>query len=314
MPDFSKLWENPLLSTGILKAGRENKSEFAQKAQGRLEQNPPIGAPFPPLITASRAALDLFITAKDGTSLGLQKAATERLDALMPIIRSTGEVLEGRLKADFESDPAVITEFFPRGRTAVSTAKRGDVLSVLNNWVARATERQGVLGAAWVTRLTNLRTQWTTNLDAQSGKISSVSASRSDFDQTWEALSWAFFDIAQQLALANPRNPTVADAYFDFSIFEGRTNYNADGKGKVKVLLTNYSNEPLVNAPVTVKDPNGQIVGSGMTDNEGRYESRDIPIGFYDVMVSFPNYLPRVYQVQVFDDRDPTTAIQLTHE
>lgn len=314
MPDYSGMWVNPLLTATILNASRENKSEFGQKSQGRLEQNPPVGPQYPPLITASRAALDLFITAKDGTSLGLQKAATERLEAMLPVIRTTGEVLEGKLKVEFESDPSVITEFFPNGRTAITNAKRGDVISALNNWVSLATERQGVLGAAWVTRLTNLRTQWINNLDAQSGKISSVSASRSDFDQSWETLSWAFFDVAQQLALANPRNETVVNAYFDFSVFGGKTNSNTDGFGLIKLLVTNYGNEPLVNALVTIKDQAGQIRKEGMTTSEGLFSSGNLPIGFYDVLVSFPNYLPRVYQIQVFDDRDPVNTIQLTHE
>lgn len=316
MVDFSGMWVNPLLSSTILKASRENKSEFGQKSQGRLEQNPPIGAQYAPLITASRASLDLFVTSKDGTSQGLQKAATQRLDAMLPIIRSTGEVLEGKLKADFESDPATITEFFPQGRTAISAAKRGDVLSVLNNWVKRATAHQDVLGATWVTRLTALRTQWTTNLDAQSGNISRIEGSRSDLDSTWETLSWAFFDIAQQLALASPRDNAVANPYFDFSVFTYGTSSDTDGFGKISLKITNFSGEPLINATVLTKDSNGQIVivASGKSNDEGEFLTQNIPLGFYDVEISFPQYLSRVYQIQVFDNRNPLNEIKLTHE
>lgn len=304
MPDYYGMWTNPLNSATILHASRENKSEFAQKAVGRLEQNPPVGPQYPPLIIACRAALDLFITAKDGTSLGLQKAATERLDALMPIIRTTGEVLEGRLKSDFESDPSVITEFFPNGRSAITNAKRGDVVSALNNWVARATEREAVLGAGWVTRLTNLRTQWTTNLDAQSGKISMVSSSRSDIDVAWETLSWAFFDIAQQLAVANPRNPLVANVYFDFSVFGGNTSGNSDGMGYLHVLLMAVDFSPLINANYKVNDMDGNLIKSGTTDSEGKFKV-NLPIGFYRVAANHVGYQEGVKQIQVFDDNDP---------
>jgi hypothetical protein len=304
MPDYNGMWVNPLLTATILNASRENKSEFGQKSQGRLEQNPPVGPQYPPLITASRAALDLFITAKDGTSLGLQKAATERLDAMLPVIRTTGEVLEGRLKSEFESDPSVITEFFPNGRTAISNAKRGDVISALNNWVARATEREPILGAAWVTRLTNLRTQWLTNLDAQSGKISRVSSSRSEFDQAWETLSWAFFDIAQQLAVANPRNENVIKAFFDFSVFEGKSNSDTDGSGFLYVLLMAPDFAPIINANYKVNDMEGNLVASGTTDGEGKIKE-NLPTGFYRVAANQVGFLEGFKQIQVLDDNDP---------
>lgn len=304
MPDYSGMWVNPMLTATILNASRENKSEFGQKSQGRLEQNPPVGPQYPPLITASRAALDLFITAKDGTSLGLQKAATERLDAMLPVIRTTGEVLEGRLKSEFEADPSVITEFFPNGRTAISNAKRGDVISALNNWVARATEREPILGAAWVTRLTNLRTQWLTNLDAQSGKISRVSSSRSEFDQAWETLSWAFFDIAQQLAVANPRNESVIKTFFDFSVFEGNSSSNSDGKGFLNVLLMAPDFSPLINANYKVNDMEGNLMSSGTTDSQGKFKV-NLPVGFYRVAANHVGFLEGFKQIQVLDDNDP---------
>jgi hypothetical protein len=312
MANFSSLWDNPLLIPSILKASRENKSEFAQKAQGRLEQNPPAGAQFTPLIAASRAALDLFVTAKDGTSLGLQKAATQRLDAMLPTIRSTGEVLEGALKFNFESDPAVITEFFPQGRTAVSTAKRGDVLSILNNWVDRATERQAVLGATWVTRLTALRTQWTTNLDAQSGNISRVAGARSDIESAWETLSWSFYDIAMQLALANPRNAAVADVYFDFSVFNLGSSTATDGNSFLKVQVrSRFDKTPLANCKIIFADANGQEIERATTDLEGRYTSPAVPPGFYQLTAAQPDYVTQTNTFQTFDEKTEEQIIEL---
>lgn len=312
MPDFRGIWDNVLLSFEILRASRENKSEFAQKGQGKLEQNPPVGAQYTPLILASRAAVDLFITAKDGTSLGLQKAATQRLDAMLPVIRSTGEVLEGHLKSAFETDVAVITEFFPNGRTAISNAKRGDVISALNNWVSRADERQGVLGAGWLTRLTNLRTQWTNNLDAQSGFVSRVDGARTDFESSWITLSWAFFDVVHQLYVDNPRNPEVADMYFDFSMFTGKTNSGNDGEGLLLATITTMAGEPITNVSATVLDQQGQIVHRGTTEDSNFFKSPSLPVGFYDLQLEHPGYVTRVQQFEVFDNNDPVNEIKLT--
>ncbi len=315
MSDYSGLWDNPLLTPTALKASRENKSEFAQKSVGRLEQNPPVGAQFPPLIIACRGALDLFVTAKDGTSLGLQKAATQRLDNLMPIIRSTGEVLEGALKLYFETDPAVITEFFPRGRTAVAKAKRGDMLSVLNNWVDQAIERETVIGSTWVTRLTALRTQWTTNLDAQSGNISRVEGSRSDLEVTWETLAWAFQDVAIQLALASPRNPGIANVYFDFSVFSGRSNSANDGVSFLKVqILKRFDKTPIAKCSLTIADTNGQIQQVGETDLEGRFTSQGLAPGFYQLTASQPGFITQANTFQIFDEKTDEYIIELSTE
>jgi hypothetical protein len=314
MANFSYLWNNALLTSGILKASRENKAEFGTKTQNKFEQLPPLGAPYAALIASSRTAFDFFISLKDGATLNMQKAATQRLDALLPIIVATGKVLEGKILSEFEADPAVRTEFFPRGRTELAEAKRGDVEGILNRLVARATAHVGALGAGWVTRLTTLRTQWTTNMALQSGAVAQVSSSRSQIDLAWETLSWAFYDLAQQLAIDNPRNAGVADIYFDFSVFTRRTNYDNDGKGLLKILLTNYSGEPLVNARITIKDQNGQLMDEGITNDEGRFTSSQLPIGFYDVLMEHMAYVTQLRQFQVFDNSDPENEVKLTHE
>lgn len=88
MPDYSSIWVNPLLTATHIVASRENKSEFSTKSINKLEANPPSGTEYPALIAACRAAVDLYQVAKTGTDTNLQKAATQRLDALEPIIIS----------------------------------------------------------------------------------------------------------------------------------------------------------------------------------------------------------------------------------
>lgn len=313
MPGFEGMWLNPLITPSIIKASRENKSEFGQKSQGKLEQNPPVGPQYPPLILGCRAALDLFITAKDGTSLGLQKAATQRLDGLVPVIRSTGEVLEGNLKFLYETDPAVLTEFFPQGRSAVAAAKRGDMLSILNNWVKQAEARDAVMGASWVTRLIGLRTQWTTNLGAQSGRLSQVEGARTELELSWETLTWAFFDVSAQLAIANPRNASVVDKYFDFSVFAGRSSAATDGNAFLKVqILKRFDKTPLPNCSIVVADNNGQEVQTGQTDLEGRYLSKSLPPGFYQLTAGQQGYVTQTNTFQIYDEKTDEYLIELS--
>ena len=313
MASFSNLWDNSLLSTGILNTSRENKAEFGIKTQGKFEQNPPVGSNYPPLVLASRTALDLFISHKDGSTLNLQKAATQRLDALEPLILSTGKVLESKILTEFETDPAMLTEFFPKGRTELSTAKRGDVEGILNRLVGRATVHSTQLGAGWVTRLTTLRTQWKTNMDLQSGAVSVVSSSRTQIELSWETLAWAYYDIAIQLAFDNPRNAGIADVYFDFSVFTRRTNAAKDNFGLIVMNVSTYSNEPIVNATIEIKNQIGQVVQTGQTDAGGNYTSKGIAPGFYDVTASQESmFITRTQQFQVFDDNDPIHEVKLT--
>lgn len=313
MASFSYLWDNSLLSANVLRASRENKAEFGIKTIGKFEQNPPVGAEYAPLIAAGRTALDLFLLHKDGSTLNLQKAATQRLDALEPVIISTGKVLESKILSEFETDPAIITEFFPQGRTELSTAKRGDVEGILNRLVSRATVHQAQLGAGWVTRLTALRTLWKNNLNLQSGAVSIVSSSRSQIDLAWEIVAWAFYDLAQQLVQDNPKNAGVADIYFNFSVFTRRTNSAKDNSGLILLHVSTYGNEPIVNATVEVKNQAGQVVETGQTDASGDYKSKGLPPGFYDVTVKQEtNFVTRTHQFQVFDDNDPLHEIKLT--
>lgn len=313
MSNFSRLWMNPLTTSTIKIVSRENKAEFGIKSQDKLEQNPPVGAPYAALVAASRSALDFFLSLKDGTTVNMQKAATQRLDALMPILISTGKILEGTLLGLFEDDPAVITEFFPAGRTELSTAKRGDVIGILNRFVERATAHQVELGAGWVTRLTNLRTQWSTNMAMQAGAVSNVEAARSQLEAAWETLSWSFFDIAQQLAIDNPRHAGVADAYFDFSVFTRRQSGNSDHQGYLHVLAMDVDFTALINANYTVHDMEGNLKASGMTDSDGKFKVR-LPIGFYRASVTQVGYRESKKEIQVFDDNDPLHEIYLERD
>lgn len=308
--NFSNLWMNPLSSATIKIASRENKAEYGIKSQDKLEQNPPIGAPYAGLITASRTALDFFLSQKDGTTVNIQKAATQRLDSLLPIIVSTGKILEGTLLGLFENDPAVITEFFPSGRTELSTAKRGDLIGILNRFVDRSTAYQAELGAGWVTRLTNVRTQWTSNMALQSGAVSQVESARSLFELAWETLGWAFFDIARQLSVDNPRNPAVADTYFDFSVFTRRQSGNTDHHGYLIALTMDVDFTALINAQYKIHNMDGDLVSQGVTDSQGKIKVR-LRKGFYRLSVAHVGYQEAVKQIQVFDDNDPLHEIFL---
>ena len=170
------------------------------------------------------------------------------------------------------------------------------------------------MGAAWVTRLTNFRTQWTTNLDAQSGSISRLEGARTDLDASWETLSWAFFDIVHQLFVDNPRNPAVANQYFNFSIFGSKTSSSTDGVGTLRILVLTAAGEPLVNAYVEITDQNNQIIQTGSTNNGGFFESDEIALGFYDVLAKQNGYVPKIMQFQVLDDSSPDHEIRLSSE
>lgn len=314
MPSFTALWSNPLLGSAILNSSRENKAEFAIKSQDKLEANPPIGAPYSALITASRSAVDLFLSFKNGVSKNMQMAATQRLDALEPLIVSTGKVLEAKIVTEFETDPAVITEFFPNGRTELSRAKRGDMQGILERLLDRATAHQAELGAGWVTRLTTLLGQWTTNMAIQSGAVSQLESARNQIEDAWETLSWAFFDLVIQLLIDNPRNPNISQVYFDFSVFTRRQSSNTDNQGLLLALAMDINFSPLINAPFTIHDMEGRLMDSGTTNGEGKLRSRPLPIGFYRLSVTQVGYRESKKEIQVFDDNDPLHEIFLERD
>jgi hypothetical protein len=219
MSNFSELWKNPLSKHQYKIASRENKSEFAIRSQNKLEDQPPVGDKYTELINEARAALDLFLLHRSGTDVNIQKAATERLAAIEKALTAMCKSLEATILMTLESDPSVMTEFFPHGRSELHGIKRGDVQMFLERLLDRATFYQQHIGVQWVNKLQSTLNQWKNNFAAQSGAFRTVENARNQFDQAWDELSDTYFRIALNLVLDFPNEPGIADQYFDFSVF-----------------------------------------------------------------------------------------------
>ena len=51
---------------------------------------------------------------------------------------------------------------------------------------------------------------------------------------------------------------------------------------------------------------------NGITDDNGYFETKDLPIGFYDFIANHPGYVDKIMQYQLFDNRDPLHEMRLS--
>jgi hypothetical protein len=109
------------------------------------------------------------------------------------------------------------------------------------------------------------------------------------------------------IALRNMGKPKVIKIFFDCSIFDKGTNYDNDGKGPIRFMVIAIDNSPLIHAGFYNSSVEGNVTVKGKTDENGFFESGDLPIGFYTVQAAQTGYRERISQFQVFDNRDPST-------
>ena len=312
MEGFSVLWKNTLLTSFIIRSSRENKVQFSTHGLDALEKNSP-GLAYVPMVATARLAHTAFLAANQGTDLNLQKGSTDRIKALRKVINATSETLQAKVKVDFEDKPAVLIEFFPNGRTEVSTANRGDVIKILERWVKLTTTYQAEMGAAWLTRLTNLKQDWVALVGDQSGKKSEVKGSRSELDITWEALSWCFFDIAIEMLHQNRRNPAIIKPYFDYSVFEYGQDSDTDGLGRLVFIFLSATDLSMrVNkVQMLVESVEGTFRKRYSADSQGDFRSANLPIGLYRCTFSKEGFADQTMDCEVFDDNDPVREVRM---
>lgn len=78
-----------------------------------------------------------------------------------------------------------------------------------------------------------------------------------------------------------------------------------------KVLDENDKKKGIPSANVVVKQ-NGKVISNASTDLDGKYKTRALPTGTYDIEVSYAGYMPsRIVGVKVYPDRSTLTDVSM---
>ena len=101
--------------------------------------------------------------------------------------------------------------------------------------------------------------------------------------------------------------------FYNFSVFAGRSSSATDGTAFLKVqILKRFDKTPIPNCRIIIADNNGQEVETGIADMEGKYESKGLPPGFYQLTAGQPGYVTQTNTLQIFDEKTDENVIELS--
>ena len=107
----------------------------------------------------------------------------------------------------------------------------------------------------------------------------------------------------------------IANVYFDFSVFSGRSSSATDGVSFLKVqILKRFDKTPIANCKVTLYDINGQEIETKTADLEGNYKSKGIPPGIYKITAEQPGFVTQTMGFQTYDEKTEDNIMELSTE
>lgn len=247
----------------------------------------PQGPEFLPLFQAIKTAATAFKLQKKESTVGNQVVSTFSVKEVTESFKTTATFLDKRVKADFENQPGVYLEFFPKSLTETKLTKKGDIDDVISNWITRATDRVDVMGQAVVTRLTTLQTKWRNAVSKQGGETSKRKQALELIDPAWEAFAWACYAMAPAILRANPKNPGLLDAYFNMSVFGRNKNSDKDNKGTFTATFVDQFTTPITQLTVVVRGvTNTTYKRTYRLGDNHVLNSKNMPKGEYNLEVT----------------------------
>lgn len=272
------------------------------------------GGVLDPEIAATQAVFNQFNIVYSSKTIeeALKKGATIGLGKKVDTVLEAARKLEKRVSLLYDTGSETYTEFFPQGLTELNNAGKGEWPIILARLkaatAAHTTDLGGTVAADWAGYLTSYQT----TKSGQAGKKGKVDDLRSLVLLDRKAVARQMFINLHTILVRFIDKPGCVATYFDESLVNSKQNSDTDHAGLIRVRVTNFAGEPLINADVAIYDQQGQLVGKGNTNDDGIYKSLSLPLGFYDVTVAQLGYVTRTHQYQVFDNNDPLHEIQLT--
>lgn len=304
----STLWINIFLKTQV---GRENKSQFTNDTLGRWKKANPGGV-YDAMIVELELAKAELESGKTGADTNTQQASTLRLDDENKKFIKTGQALHSFVGTTWEDDRAMMLEFFPSGKTEISSANRGDVLKIINRWIDRAAFHNASMGALWPGRLATLKTNWEKAISDQSGEKGTVGEGRIMVTDGWTGVAEVCMKMLWKLVDTHPTNPAIADVYFDITPLNIRKNTDNDDLGNAEFVTRNISEIPEPNVTITILTLNNEVVRTGTTDSTGRLKMKNLPVGQYMIKAEKPQFVANLPAfIEVLDDEDITIFITM---
>ena len=219
---FKNHFDSPLISDS-------NLLKFAQIHLGRLTQNNP-GNIYDSIIAEMTLAYnDYFsiITAK-ATKTAVKEGKTVGKNHAVTAFKKFVSRYEGFIRAEWGVKSGEYQEFYPHGIYEYSRGTLANIDKLIYRYLSAATSHQAVLGAEFVTNITNLRDDFVNARKLQLGSIAVVAGKKSDKKAKRTVVEEQLMKNLHVIASNNVSKPLAVRQYFDQSFM--RTHKKKDKK------------------------------------------------------------------------------------
>lgn len=208
---FKNHFDSPLISdTKLMK--------FAQIHLGRLTQNNP-GNIYDMIIAETNLVYnDYFnsLTTK-ATKTAIKEGKTVGKNQAVTAFKKFVSRYEGFIRAEWGVKSGEYQEFYPHGIYEYSRGTLANIEKLIDRYLAAATSHQVVLGAEFVTNVTNLRDDFVNARKLQLGSIALVAGKKSDKKAKRTALEKQLMKNLHVIAANNVGKTSIVRTYFDQS-------------------------------------------------------------------------------------------------
>lgn len=311
MKSLETLAANPFISP-LQKASRANVIFFADETLGRFNADNPGGV----YDNEIKKLVESVLNYKSGVTdaqTGERQDATATVDSTQQKVVDTGRSLYSALQTAFGYKASQLMVFFPKGLTALNHLKRGEVDTVISNWLKMASKHPYIdkLGQTWVTDLTALQTTWQKVTGEQSGAKEGVDKGGGTADSYLPVMAQHLWNLLLLVIQTNqPKAENVVGNYFDTTPLNEHHSAGTDGLGRTFGLAKDSVGAGLPAVNVTLKNADQQIIWAGKTDGEGKWRTKSVAVGMYHITFEKPGYISQTLSHEILDNGD--TAADVT--
>lgn len=284
---------------------------FSEDHIQRLTANNGGGA-FTALITETATAHNQYFgqISSEATGRALQKSQTRVVDGIMTSFKDEVSRREGLIKSLFGKDSSTYIEFFPNGISEYRSASKSNVETLIVRMAQVAANHAAEVGDEFVRVFTDFQTSYTAARSNQMNQKGAVSAIKSNAKSTRTVLELQLSRNLHFIAYTFPGDEDRCSSFFDQSIIQPRQSSATDGLGRLTGLVTSsVTKEAIANVGVEILDAGVPVC---YTSTEGKYRSRNVDVGNYQVRIGKSGFQPVEVSVEIVDDGDTLLDIMLT--
>ena len=239
----------------------------------------------------------------------MQKSRTASVDNIIATFKSEVSRKEGLIKSMFGKDSVTYIEFFPMGITEYTSATKANIETFINRLVNVSNIHATEVGADFINTFTTLQTNYIAARGTQLSKMGEVTANKTSVKSTRSTLETQLTKNMHYIGYTFPTDEAKCLSFFDQSVLNYKQSTATDGIGRITGIIVNSATkEPILNAEIEIIGTN---IPKAFTDAQGKYRSRNVGIGIYEIHISKQSYETITLSKEIIDEGDTHLDMEL---